>query len=416
MMIVVIVGTVLIDGYLLDDVRRACRRLSLRNRRLFTGLAWAQAALCWIALIVSLSMPRRGEADILPVMWMLYAYLSVYVPKLMVVILSLIGRIPLLLRKRPIRLGLYAGLPLGVIFFAAMWWGALAGRYELQINRVDISSARLPKQFDGYRIAQFSDAHVGTWGTDTAFVSRMVDSINALKPDLIVFTGDVVNRRTDEILPFVKTLSRLKAPDGVISILGNHDYGDYMDWPSVEAKEQNQSRLASLQKQMGWRLLNNEHLFLHRATDSIAVIGVENWGEPPFKQYGRLDKAYSFSPDSADNVYDSKFKLLLSHNPEHWHREVTRKSNIDLTLSGHTHAMQFMLSLGNWRWSPSQYIYKEWAGLYVAENQKGEPMQIYVNIGCGEVGMPYRIGAPAEITLITLKSAPAPAAKVSTAD
>ncbi len=404
MFFVLILGTLLIDAYILDDVRRALRRVtSPGRRRALRWLARIQAYICWIFLIVTLSQPRRSDADILPVMWCLYAYLTVYVPKLIFVVFSLLGRIPMLFRKHPLRLGLYAGLPLGVLVFAAMWWGAFPGRNRIQINEVEIFSERLPQRFDGYRIVQFSDGHVGTWGTDTAFVSRMVDSINSLRPDLIVFTGDIVNRRTEEILPFVKILSRLNAPDGVISVLGNHDYGDYMNWPSPAERESNNRLLSDIERRMGWQLLNNEHRFISRDRDSIAVIGVENWGEPPFRQYGRLYRAYSFSADSADNVYDSRFKILLTHNPEHWRREVVYKSNIDLTLSGHTHAMQFIVSLGRWRWSPSQYIYEQWGGLYSKTGDKGQEMKIYVNIGCGEVGMPYRIGADPEITLLILK-------------
>ena len=400
--IVAVIFTVLVDWYIWSDIKRNTRRRR-SNRRRWRRVYLISCVVCWAVLAVALCLPRRGPDSILPVMWLLYGYLTVYLPKLVFVLVSLIGGIPRLFGKKTFRLGLYAGLPLAAVVFLLMWWGAFGGRQAIEVNRVDISSARLPESFDGYRIAQFSDAHVGTWGRDTLFVSRLVDSINSLKPDLIVFTGDIVNRRTSEITPFIPVLSRLKAKDGVLSILGNHDYGDYYSWEKPEFRDENNRLLAEIQTNMGWKLLNNETRFVKAGGDSIAVIGVENWGEPPFPTYGKLGDAYSYSPDSALHLNDSRFKVLLSHNPEHWRQEVSKKTNVDLTLSGHTHAMQVMLRAGDRRWSPARYKYEQWGGLYEAVNEKGEPVRIYVNIGCGEVGMPYRVGAPSEITLITLR-------------
>lgn len=400
--IVAVIFTVLVDWYIWADIKRNTRRRR-RNRRRWRRVYLISCVVCWAVLAVALCLPRRGPDSILPVMWLLYGYLTVYLPKLVFVLVSLIGGIPRLFGKKTFRLGLYAGLPLAAVVFLLMWWGAFGGRQAIEVNRVDISSARLPESFDGYRIAQFSDAHVGTWGRDTLFVSRLVDSINSLKPDLIVFTGDIVNRRTSEITPFIPVLSRLKAKDGVLSILGNHDYGDYYSWEKPEFRDENNRLLAEIQTNIGWKLLNNETRFVKAGGDSIAVIGVENWGEPPFPTYGKLGDAYSYSPDSALHLNDSRFKVLLSHNPEHWRQEVSKKTNVDLTLSGHTHAMQVMLRAGDRRWSPARYKYEQWGGLYEAVNEKGEPVRIYVNIGCGEVGMPYRVGAPSEITLITLR-------------
>lgn len=391
--------TILTDVFLYESIRR---KYGAKNW--VTVIYGVSAILCWIVLAVILLMPRRSvDGDIMPIMWSLYAYISVYIPKFIIAVFSLIGLIPQIFKKRRLRLGLYVGLPVGLLVFCTLWYGALVGRYRLDVNDIVFTSEKLPAAFDGYSIVQFSDAHVGTWGNDTTFVSQLVDSINSLKPDLIVFTGDIVNRTTEEIRPFEKVLSRLRARDGVISILGNHDYGDYITWNSPEEKKANLDSLIQIQKRMGWKLLNNEHLFLHCGNDSIAIIGVENWGEPPFATYGNLGKAFPLSPDSAYHVNDGNFKILLSHNPEHWNRHISKKTNIDLTLSGHTHAMQVMLNLFGWRWSPSDYIYEQWAGRYDRKTDKGEPVSIYVNIGCGEVGMPYRIGADAEITRITLK-------------
>lgn len=396
--IFVYLASIFCDWYIWKDLRHY-----LRNR-LWSRIYACLSVLMLVYLTVVVCLPIRSQNDgIIHVMWMLYAYFSIYLPKFIYVVFSLLGRLPALFHMKRISLGTWVGLPLGLIVFGMMWWGAFVGRSEIDINQVEICSEKLPSSFEGYRIAQFSDAHVGTWGNDTTFISKFVDSINGLKPDLIVFTGDIVNRETSELEPFLKVLRRLHAPDGVFSILGNHDYGDYVDWNYPSERSANNALLAVWERQMGWRLLNNDHAFLSRDNDSIAVIGVENWGEPPFHQYGRLEDAYPAYPSIPYNLKDRRFKILLSHNPEHWRQEVSKNTNIDLTLSGHTHAMQFMIKLGDWRWSPSQYRYEQWGGLYETLNEDGEPSKIYVNVGSGEVAMPFRIGASPEITLITLR-------------
>ena len=399
MAILLIIISALVDAYIYGGIVRR------KGRRSAWSIAYAVSSiLCWAFLAVTLCMPRRSaETDILEVMWMLYSYLSIYVVKIIYLIFSLFGIWPLFKKERPWPTGIFVGLPIGIVCFIAMWYGATVGRNEIQTTRVTVESENLPTAFDGYRIVQFSDAHVGTWGNDTAFISRLVDSINCLKPDVIFFTGDIVNRRTEELKPFVRVFSRLKAKDGVYSILGNHDYGDYVDWDNDGLKKRNLDALIKYQKQMGWTLLNNDRAFITNGNDTIVIIGVENWGEPPFKQYGNLDKAYPYSMDSIYNVNDSRYKILLSHNPEHWNQHVSHETNIDLTLSGHTHAMQIIIGKNKWRWSPSQYIYEQWGGLYNRETKDGRPVRIYVNIGCGEVGAPYRIGATSEITEITLR-------------
>lgn len=401
MAIILIVASIVLDVYIYLSISRE------RGKKSFWSRAYMVSAfLCWGFLIVTMCLPRRSENDgIQTVMWMLYSYLTVYVVKFFYVLFSLIGGIPVLFHKKAWRTGRYIGLPVGIVCFLAMWYGATFGRSALEVTRVTIESKNLPQGFDGYRIVQFSDAHVGTWGNDTTFVSRMVDSINSLHPDVIVFTGDIVNRRTSEIVPFIRILSRLKAVDGVYSILGNHDYGDYISWETESGKRANMQQMYDVQREMGWKLLDNSHDFIVKGNDSIPLIGVGNWGEPPFKQYGDLGKAYPLSKDSVHNVNDGRFKILLTHNPEHWNQHVSHETDIDLTLSGHTHAMQFMITAGPWKWSPSQYIYEQWGGLYERAGAGGKPVRIYVNIGSGEVGMPYRIGAKSEITEIVLKRA-----------
>lgn len=400
MIIVLYLYSILVDLYIWNDIRRYCS--SRIWHRVYAGISVA----CWIFLTVILCMPRRSSSgETLTVMWMLYSYLTVYVPKFFYVVCSAVGLLLSPKSRRHVRLnyGIWLGMPLAFFVCAMMWWGAFETRRQIMVSAVTVSSPKLPKVFDGYKIAQISDLHVGTWGNDTTFVKNLVDSVNSLHPDIIVFTGDLVNMQTSELLPFVNTLSGLKAPDGVVSILGNHDYGDYSDWESEAEKKGNLDMMKSLQKQMGWRMLNNRHFFMRRDSDSIAMIGVENWGEPPFHQYGDIEKAFNASKDSLHHLNDGRFKILLTHNPEHWKQETSENTDIALTLSGHTHAMQLMLQVGRWRWSPAKFRYDQWGGLYEKESADSVTRRIYVNIGAGEVGMPFRIGATPEVTLITLR-------------
>lgn len=401
MMIIVLVGTVIIDLYITLDLRRTVKK------QLWWKAYAVSSVLLLLFIIVVLCLPRRSESkDILPVMWMLYALLSVYIAKLAYIVFSLIGAfIGLFKRKRRQRghVMQWIGLIAALFVFGSFWWGVWKTRYEIMIVDESISSPKIPSSFNGYRIVQLSDLHVGTWGNDTTFISTLVDSVNALKPDLIVFTGDLVNRRTEELTPFIPVLSRLHAPDGVLSILGNHDYGDYVDWRTPEDRVENNRRLAEYQTEMRWNLLNNRKIFINRGNDSIMMVGVENVGDPPFPTYGDLDKALSRSTDSLYNQNDHRFKVLLTHNPEHWNEYVSKNTNIDLSLTGHTHAMQMMLKFGNFVWSPAKYRYEQWGGMYERPNKNGYLTSMYVNIGAGEVGLPSRLfAAYPEITLFTL--------------
>lgn len=399
MIFVLAVYSILVDAYIWNDIRRYSRG------RLWSRFYATLSVLCWLFLVVVLLLPRRDNSEsTLTVMWCLYSYITVYVPKFFYVLCSAAGMLFSGRKRRHARLnmGVWVGIPVALLVFAFMWWGALRTRRDIEVVEVDVESVALPKGFNGFTIVQLSDMHVGTWGNDTTFISNLVDSVNARRPDMIVFTGDIVNCSTSELLPFVDVLSRLKAPVGVYSILGNHDYGDYLDWPSDEEKMENLELMNVLQKKMGWRLLNNDSEIVRFRGDSIAVIGVENWGEPPFHQYGRLSDSYGVAGDTLHHLNDGVYKVLLSHNPEHWNREVTEVSNIDLTLSGHTHAMQIMISLGDWKWSPSVWRYEQWGGLYERLTPSGKTLKLYVNIGSGEVGMPFRIGATPEITMLRL--------------
>lgn len=385
--LLVLAVAVAIDVYLGLQLRR--RQPGRRGLRRFHVVV---SALLNALLVALICVPKRrgGESELTMIMWGLYGYMSVYIPKLLFVIFDLLASIPRLWHKRRVRGLDVAGAALGGLIFVLMWWGALINRYNIDVREVEVEVEGLPAAFDGYTIAQISDMHVGTFGSDTSFVAKVVERVNALKPDVVTFTGDIVNRRSNELIPFVPVLSRLRAADGVYSIMGNHDYGDYYSWPSEAAKSDNLKELYDLQRAMGWRMLNNDHRFIHRGNDSIALIGVENVGDPPFHTYGNLDAAYS-------ELGDPNVKILLSHNPAHWVTDIqgSPDKNIALTLAGHTHAMQMSI----FGMSPAAFRYPTWGGLYKDDDKH----QLYVNIGLGEVGIPARIGAVPEITLLTLR-------------
>lgn len=388
------------DTYIFFDIKGN----TYKRRRKACCAVWCVFTLmCWAFAVTFLCLPKRSEhVSLYPQMWMLYTCLSIYIPKFIYCICSLAGR---LLCHTHRNTGAMVGVPLGLSVFIIMWWGAAFTRHDIETTDVYIVSSRLPDSFDGFKILQFSDIHLGTWGSDTTFVSRMVDSINAKSPDMILFTGDMVNQRSREIKPFLEILSRLKAPYGVYGIYGNHDYAGYIDWKEADGANKDFARLDSLVRSTGMTMLKNQSDYIRKNNDSIVLIGVENWGEPPFNQLGNLGKSYpANNDDKLHGLYDSKFKILMTHNPEHWSRVATDISNIDLTLSGHTHVMQTMIEIGDWKWSPSKYLYKNWAGLYKDTAKDGTPMHLYVNIGVGEVGFPARLGtAKPELTLITLK-------------
>lgn len=318
--------------------------------------------------------------------WTMLFYFIAYLPKVLFIGISW----PELFLKKT-KFFSYAGLFLGILASLCYIWGAAFGRFDFAVNRVDIPSDHLPKTFKGYKIVQFSDTHLGNFGHSDRIVRELVERINAEHPDLIVFTGDLVNTRAHEIDRFAPLLMQLKAKDGVYSILGNHDYGDYVYWKNEQDHKSDFDTLLSKQQQLGWKLLRNETQFITREGDSIQITGVENWGEPPFHQYGDLAKA-------TRDVHFNGFKLLLSHNPEHWRQIVVPGYDFDLTLSGHTHAMQMAINLFGERFSPAVMKYRNWGGLYTQNNKS-----IYVNEGIGYVLYPMRLGSGPEISVLTLR-------------
>lgn len=354
---------------------------------------WIFNALLLASIIVASYIVRHytGQIEFTRLMWFFYAYLLFYVPKIIYTVLSIFDFFFPKRNHRRIRFFSVIGLTCALAVFTSMLYGATYGRLHYTIEDVDITTDRLPAAFDNYRIIQLSDLHLGNFSDRSGFITDIVEKVNEQNPDLIVFTGDLVNNRGNELDSYMDVLSQLHAKDGVYSVLGNHDYGDYVRWKNREEKQDNFQSLIDKQDKMGWIMLNNTSEKIFRQGDSIAVIGVENWGEPPFPQHGNLSKAY-------DNPSDSIFKILLTHNPVHWNAEVVPSTNIDLTLSGHTHAMQIKLQLGNYRLSPSSMKYNEWSGLYSKGGQ-----YLYVNEGIGYVFLPMRIGATPEITVINLK-------------
>ena len=285
----------------------------------------------------------------------------------------------------------WLGIATGTTLFGTLLYG-FSNKYKYQVKRVELSFDNLPASFKGMKIVQLSDIHSGSF-MDKRAVQHGVDMVMKENADLILFTGDLVNDRATEMKDYMDVFSRLKAPMGVYSTLGNHDYGDYVSWPhDGVSKEQNLEDLKKVHAALGWRLLMNEHVVLEKNNEQIALLGIENWSaKGRFPKYGRMDLAHQ-------GTEKYPFKILMSHDPSHWTGQVKEQyKDIDLMLSGHTHGMQFGVEIPGFKWSPVQYMYKEWAGLYEDGKQK-----LYVNRGFGFIGYPGRVGILPEITVIEL--------------
>lgn len=286
----------------------------------------------------------------------------------------------------------WLGVTMGFSLFGTLLYG-FGNKYRFRVVKQKLTFDQLPSAFHGLKILHISDIHCGSF-FDQQAISDGVKMINDQQADIILFTGDLVNNLADELEPHLPIFSMLKAPLGVYSVLGNHDYGDYVSWPDESEKKKNLDKLIAFQKQMGWQLLMNQHEIIEKEGQQIALIGIENWGaKAGFKQYGKMHEAYP----GTEHV---PFKILMSHDPSHWRTQVKKDyPDINLTLSGHTHGMQFGVEVPGLKWSPIQYVYKEWAGLYEEDN-----MKLYVNRGFGFLGYPGRVGVLPEITLIELSS------------
>jgi len=372
--IIIIIGTLLLFAYF------DWAFLQPRKKKWWWRLLWGLPI-----LFIAATLQQAEEKDFVPDdIEKLFAYFDllfvIAFPWAMFCLCSIIGR---LFKKA--KAGRNVGIAMAIICAATYLYGRHIGFYELEVKRVDLSFSDLPPAFEGYRIVQFSDAHLGTYtGPRKEILQRAVDSINSQKADVVVFTGDLQNKLPYEIEPHMNLLSKIKAPDGVYSVLGNHDYSEYTN-RSYEEEFENRELTKTLQEEMGWRLLTNGHNIVRRGQDSIIIAGMENDSEGRFPQFGNIQHTLW-------GVSRSAFVVMLEHDPTAWRRKILPQCHAQLTLSGHTHGGQFHI----FGWSPTNLEYKEAEGLHQAGQRK-----IYVSKGLGGV-IPIRIGCPGEIVVITL--------------
>ena len=323
----------------------------------------------------------------------LTALLCFALPKLAFTVISLIARLFGIWSASAFTVGNLIGV--GVAFLVSLMalYGLVFGWKQLEVEHVDLYFDNLPEAYDGYRIAHLSDLHVGTYKGKTAFVEKVVRLVNEENPDLVVFTGDLVNTDPEEIQPFVSSLSSFTARDGVVSVLGNHDYCLYGNPDRWSNPREGGLQVAEIERSMGWRVLMNESYILQKDGGRIAIAGVENTGKPPFPQIGDLRAAVKgVTSYDTTKCKDDLFTILLSHDPSQWRMEVLPKTHIPLMLAGHTHAAQFKIG----KWSPSSWMYKEWGGAYQSGDQ-----QLYISEGLGGT-LPFRFGACPQIVILTL--------------
>jgi predicted MPP superfamily phosphohydrolase len=417
-MILISIGLLIADTYIIGGIRGAFKKWRTPHSRSFTTGYWIVSLLLIAGLFFSIfvKMAVGFRAAILLVFFLIWIAKVLFLPFILV---DDVRRL-LLYRARkkqtpepefpasadkPERIPrsefiLKAGLIAGSLPIAGLSYGIISGAYDYHVKRRILYLPNLPKAFDGITLGQISDIHSGSFYNKKA-VQGGVDMLMREKPDFIFFTGDLVNSVSTEMYGYQDIFSKVKAPLGVFSSLGNHDYGDYAHWDSPEAKKKNLLDLVATHKNMGWDLLMNTHRRFKVGNEEIGILGVENWGSlSRFPKYGRVDLA-------AKDTEDLPVKLLLSHDPSHWRAQVLPEyKQIDMMFSGHTHGMQFGVQTKNFQWSPIQYVYKEWAGFYREGNQ-----QLYVNTGYGFLGYPGRIGIVPEITIFTLKAGQDPALK-----
>jgi len=401
-----------IDFYTFRGIKKLTNSFGAKIKRIVFYLFWIVPALLIAGLIIFSVFNRSIDpANVLVYFhYISGTFILFYIPKLVFIIFNIIDDIiqfgkrifnkikrgnaednkqgKLISRKQFLtRTGIViAGLPFLSIAYGIKW-----GKFNYTTRNYSLAFSNLPISFDGIRIVQISDFHIGSFLNSIDEVEIAVELINEKNADLLLFTGDFVNNLSSEMNKFIPILNKLRARVGKYSILGNHDYGEYVPWDSMEDKKQNLNRLVKTQEDLGFKMLLNESHKVEIENEKIEIVGVENWGLPPFPQYGDLHKALSI-------VADSSFKILLSHDPTHWDEQVLKKTNIDLTLSGHTHGAQFGIEIPWWRWSPVNMRYKRWGGLYTEGKQS-----LYVNTGIGFIGFPGRVGMPPEITVIELK-------------
>ncbi|HEX5150103.1 MAG TPA: metallophosphoesterase [Parafilimonas sp.] len=406
---IVIAILLIIDLYVFTAVRFLGQNHSDKTRTIIYSFYWA-IAVCAVLFIISFPNSKFLQTHIVLRNYVFAIIVGLFFAKLIAAVFFLLDDIRRLamwlMAKIFPKTGVdftneskyisrsaflsWAGFILGGGLFTTLLIG-FSNKYNYKVRRVKLTFNNLPSSFKGLKIVQVSDIHSGSF-TDKAAVERGVDIIRQQNADLILFTGDLVNDKADEMHDYMDVFDKIKAPMGVFSTLGNHDYGDYTSWPSAEAKTENLERLKKIHGELGWRLLMNEHVALEKNNEQIALLGIENWSAfGRFPKYGRMDEAYP-------GTEKYPFKILMSHDPSHWDAEVRPKyPDIDLTLAGHTHGMQFGVENPYFKWSPVQWFYKEWAGLYENGKQK-----LYVNRGYGFIGYPGRVGILPEITVFEL--------------
>lgn len=401
----------LIDTYIYTSIYRTTRKFRPFFRNAVRIGIWATTLLAISAVVwYDYTDPYYKALSIRE--WIIIVVMVIYGSKLLTILVIFIDDIQINIRRLIRHVKKRSGKPIagkpitrsefldktaiavGMVPFASMVTGITSGATDYKVFRQTIYLPNLPKAFDGIRIGQFSDTHAGTFFNKTA-VKGGVEMLMKEKADVIFFTGDLVNYQTDEVDDYIDIFDKVKAPLGVFSTTGNHDYGNYRKWSSEQAKRKNFEDLVAAHQLMGYRLLMNEHRFLEVDGEKIAIIGIENWGMGPphrFPKYGKLAQAHA-------GTEEAPVRLLLSHDPSHWDAQVRPEfPDIDVTFAGHTHGFQMGIRVGDFRWSPSQYIYKQWAGLYREGKQ-----YLYVNRGYGCIGYPGRIGMPPELTVIELK-------------
>jgi len=389
---------VVMDLYALRGILHLSGGASGASRPL-TLIYWSVTAATIVAVLWAGNrfQQMRDPGRFFGIMLVMGIFLMLYVPKLLFNVVQLAGDITLWMvrlfqvRGETVRtVMLWTGAVAGGLLMASFAMGMVRGRNHVKIFREEITINQLPPEFEGLKVVQISDLHLAGFYHFRDHITGVVETINGLEPDLILFTGDMVHNFSEEVDPFVDILNGLQAPLGKFAILGNHDYGHYFRWESGSAEQENLERVKQQIRASGFDLLLNEHRRITLNGSTLELIGVENWGKPPFPQQGDLDRAMEGT--GAENI-----KILLSHDPSHWDLKVRGREPIALTLSGHTHGLQFGIEVGSFRWSPSRWTYPHWAGLYRENGQ-----YLYVNRGLGFTGYPGRVGIRPEITLITL--------------
>ncbi|HXO75864.1 MAG TPA: metallophosphoesterase [Puia sp.] len=387
--LIFLVVALLLDLYIFQGVKALSEGLADPWRLFVYGVYWTISILALLTLFLLPYLVHRAPRTYAHILTII---IGLYLGKLIAAIFLLIDDL-----RRIIQWGVprspfltWLGFGLGGSVFSSLIYG-FGNKYHYKVHRHQLKFDKLPAGFKGFKIVQLSDIHSGSFA-DPAAVDKGIDMVLAEKPDIILFTGDLVNNIATEMKDYKTLFARLKAPMGVYSVLGNHDYGDYQWWETTELKKANLDSLKQIQADMGWKLLMNEHVALEKGGDKIALLGIENWSaKARFPKYGKMSEAYA-------GTEKYPVKILMSHDPSHWDAEVRpHYPDIDLSLAGHTHGMQWGIELPGIKWSPVNFVYKQWGGLYEEGKQK-----LYVNRGFGFIGYPGRFGILPEITVIEL--------------